>query len=76
MCGQRGLRVLEGESNGNLVAEALGDADAVLAGENEAHVIRRIDGLGTGVVGSAEVVVWRDAVAVLGHQTPHLATEQ
>src|SRR5208337_1009822 len=76
MRGDRGLRVLEGESNGNFVAEALGDTDAVLAGEDKSDVIRRVDRLRPRVVGSAQVVVGRDAAAVLGHQTPHLATEE
>ena len=73
---QGGLRSLHRDRDGNLVAEALGQANAVLAGENETHVIRRVNGLGPGIVGSAEVIVRGNSLAILGHQAPFLAAEE
>src|ERR1039458_1715783 len=54
MCGERGLRVLNGECNGNLVAEALGEADAVLAGGEESDSIIGNSGVFGGWAGQGE----------------------
>src|ERR1700693_4541371 len=69
------LRIFDGYSEGKFMVEIFGQANPVLASEGKADVVSRVDGLGTGIVGFAQVIAGSDSSNVFGDQTPHLAAE-
>src|SRR5580658_4693372 len=76
MACKRALCVFHSNREGHLVAEGLGESNAILASEREAHVISGVDRHRPRVVGSAGIVARSNSRLVFGHQAPHLASEK
>src|ERR1039458_6432074 len=76
MRGERGLRVLDGHGEPDLIAEVFGHANPILSRETESDVVPGVDRRGPGIVGLTCVVAGSDSQLVFCHQAPHLAAQE